>query len=491
MLKKSRIKNIWKKKNFDGAVSPLEGISFPAVSFKQEKEKIKKTFKRKSPKAIKKAVSKQPRYAPKVLEVKNEEELEPEIQDKAEEEEEEEQFIPKKSSPKKTKSPRNWTPLAELTPKSRKKRLDLMKKLNIMTCTDIKMYLETTEMTEEEKIIFIKQNITDGKTLRSYIQKQHFNLKDLNYMADAGSTILNTMGNETYEIYQMFTASNQFDETDEDCVFLNEMVKQYEKKQQQNQQKGYFQQAWDTMKTGASKLYSTVKPGIEFAYQFFDSKAFQLWTWISTNPKSAYLTLVILKTLKTNLCRTVGKNLGIFGSFSGMKTQLVGLIKKYRPDVTVNTNSSITWLMEVSKPYINEIIGSSIVDSFNSIWNNSKKLFISSLTVLVSTIPYVGQVLAVSFSMVIETILDNTKDKLNIIQEQLVYQKNVENAFSKLFEIVNPFDCVDRVLEEAFLAGSTSPTSPEKTQIRRYLRGGRSSSPKLSPDYIQTRKYLR
>jgi hypothetical protein len=403
-------------------------LNFPTVSLKQTEEPIKKIRKR-SPKNIRQKVNK---LSP--ISVKQE---------------------PTRKSPiRKSPSPID---IKKLTPKTQKKRLDLLKRLNIMSCADIKLYLETTQMNEEEKIVFIKQNMVDNKSLRNYISKQHFNIKDLNFMSDAGSSILNTLGNETKKIYESFMGSDELEETDEDCKYLQNILKQYE-----NQKSGgYFTKALtitkDVLSTTGKVLYETGKFVGSKAYDVFNylaTRGFQLWTWISSNPKSAYFALVMLKSLKTQLCRFCGKSLGLFGSWSGMRDRLITVIKHFFPDADLNPNTTLSDLKsmvkDVSKPFVTELISKSVVSIFNTVWDNKSTLFSGAITSAFSLIPGVGSILGSGFSAIFDTVLSNTKDSINLMQEQMIYQTHVSNAFSMLFEIVNPFECIDNMLKEVY-----------------------------------------
>jgi hypothetical protein len=422
-----------RKKNNDGK-SPLSNLNFPAVSFNQSEKPIKKIRKR-SAKNIKQKVNK---LSP--ISVKQEIEL------------------TRKSPIRKSPSPMD---IKKLTPKTQKKRLDLLKRLNIMSCADIKLYLETTQMNEEEKIVFIKQNMVDNKSLRNYISKQHFNIKDLNFMSDAGSSILNTLGNETKKIYESFMGSDELDENDEDCKYLQNILKQYE-----NQKSGgYLSKALtltkDVLSTTGKVLYETGKFVGSKAYDVFNylaTRGFQLWTWISSNPKSAYFALVMLKSLKTQLCRFCGESLGLFGSWSGMRDRLITVIKHFYPDADLNPNTSLSDLKsmvkDVSKPFVTEIISKSVVSIFNTVWDNKSTLFSGAITSAFSLIPGVGPILGSGFSAIFDTVLSNTKDSINLMQEQMVYQTHVSNAFSMLFEIVNPFECIDNMLKEVYESAS-------------------------------------
>ena len=162
----------------------------------------------------------------------------------------------------------------------------------------------------------------------------------------------------------------------------------------------------------------------------------------------------MLKSLKTQLCRSCGKSLGIFGSWIGTKNHLMSIIKKFSPESTINPNSSIQDLMNlvknVSKPFINEVIGKNVVSMFNSIWDNKASLFSSIITSSFSLIPGIGSIIGPAFNIVFETILSNTKDSIILMQEQIVYQQNVQNAFSMLFEVVDPFECIDNMLKETY-----------------------------------------
>lgn len=480
-MKKSR-----NKKVNAGGGSPLADINFPSVTF--NKNNTSKEYKRKSPKYVKKITTQQTniplsnmqRIEPDIEPEKVDPEIvEEEVEPDVEEMEEEIRETPK--------SPKKWTPLEQLTPKSKKKRLDLLKKLNIMTCSDIKTYLESTDMSDEEKVIFIRQNMTDNRALRSFIEKQHYNLKELNFVSDAGSVILKTIGNEAYKVYELMIGTTIEAEDEVDCQLLKDFVKNYENKQKQP---GFFKQALETgveatktaLQYTGTALYYTGKAAWETGkllfqgFSYLISKGFQLWTWISSNPRSAYFALLTLKSLKNQLCKASGQALGIFGSSTGTKKKLVAYINYYRPDIQVTEHTSMTILKDVSKPFINDVIGKSIVGLFNKAWEHKQKVVTGALALAFTTVvgPVAGPMIGSGIGMMLDTIMDGAKESVSLIAEQTVYQTDVRNCFTALFELVNPIECIDKMLKEVISPDFSTPTKSP------------SPSPKKSPKKVPT-----
>ena len=335
----------------------------------------------------------------------------------------------------------------------------LMAKMGVWTCKDVRQHLQTTEMTEEEQIHFIEQNMQSSKGLQSYIQKQHYNVKDLKFMEAAGRDLTNVIGNKAYELYSMlFDAS---DLSDDDCVYLKEKMKTfYSAKEAAKDSK--WAKVLNISKQVLSKTYEYGKwaaeksmEGITYGLSWAVSKGFQLWTWISSNPKTAYFTLLTLKSFKNTLCRMGGQYLGSMGVLLDDRESVLKYILKVYPDMDPPPpDTKFQQLLSIAKdasgPAMIELAGKSASKLLGGLFNNGGKILKVGLSGAVKGIPLVGPMLSGAVEAITDAVCAEAAEQAAFMVEQTTYQAHVNNCFSMLKDLINPFECMQQMAKEAY-----------------------------------------
>ena len=365
----------------------------------------------------------------------------------------------------KKNTPKRITSLDKATPRT-KVRLErkLTEQLGVMTCKQIRDHLdETTQLSEEEKIKFIEHNINSGKGLTAWIQKQHFGLKDLKYYSEAGKGLLNGMANKTYETYSvMFDAS---DMKDSDCVFLREKVDKYYKQKEIDETshwKRAFNMTKNATKAVASYAWSAAKyawtPAMA-AFTWIGATGFRLWTWISRDPKAAYFALVLLKQLKNQLCRYLGKSLGTYNVANNTKEAMEAQIKRFKPEYVADPSSSFddvkTILYDTVRPMKDKLMvkasGLALAGLFDvgtPLLIGGAKLAVTGAVAFVAG-PAIAGMVGEGVGNLLGSVFNGLKEDTADAIAQAGFITDANNCFRMLFEVVDPFTCYVEVMKEA------------------------------------------
>jgi hypothetical protein len=364
-----------------------------------------------------------------------------------------------------------------------------MTKLGVWTCKDIRAHLEKTVMTEEEKVHFIEQNMQSSRGLQSYIQKQHYNAKDLNFMAQAGKDLTSIMGNKAYDLYNMlFDAS---DLSDQDCVYLQDKMKKfYDAKAAAADSK--WAKVLQASKAILSKSYEYGKSAVEaitYGLSWAVSKGFQLWTWISTNPKTAYFCLLTLKSFKSQLCRMGGQYLASTGVMLGDRNSVMEFIKKVYPNAVPPPDTKIEQLYSIAKdaalPAVTQAIGNSAKGIFGKLAANGGPILSKALGGAVKGIPFVGPMIGGAIEAVTETVVKEAAEQAAFMAEQVTYQAQVNNCFSMLKELVNPFTCLEQMAKEAYEIVKPPKDDPK---LLEEAKKALANAPPIPPEVVQVQQ---
>lgn len=350
-----------------------------------------------------------------------------------------------------------------------------MAELGIMSCKEIRIHLDsTTSMTEDEKAVFIEENLSGRTALRHYIQKQHFSLADLNNYGRAGRQILNALGNHTKDIYDIMFDSA--DLSDGDCTYLADFLRkntkrksklEYERMAAQHAEEGYVKQgiikavnstvgavkkvasvAWEGAKMVGSTLYS----GMSYLVAWAANVGFQLWNWITRNPKAAFLTLTLLKQLKGQACRRVGEEFAWMASGNDniIRANLARLIRTVHPKGVPSPDGSIASYFEAAKDVLMFEKDTAIWKGLNwgmqAAFDNLGTHLGAIVGGTIAAVVGVGGVatapITAAATFIIGAAVVLCKETVLAVTEESLYIKNAENAFSMLFEVLDPITCL-------------------------------------------------
>jgi hypothetical protein len=340
----------------------------------------------------------------------------------------------------------------------------MMSSLGIMDCTAIRKFLEKSTMTIEERIVFIENNRSSSKHLKSWIQGQHMGQRDLSMYSAVGKDILTMVGNNTYGMYNTLYGDSS-DETDPDCIYLTNTLKEYYGRPRDNRWNKLVQgattvvqNAWEFGKWGAGKAIDAVKYGLSWAI----TKGFELWTWISSNPKTAYFALTAIAQIKTRVCRYVGGKLAEMGIYMGQKESVLAFIKKMYPDKEPPPPSSTLGDLYKGMKGVGEQVTLEVVQKqsgplIKGIFSMGGTLLKAGLSGAVAGIPFAGPMLAGAVTAITDAVVEQTADQVAQAAEMACYMKSVENTFSKLIEVINPFSCLEELAKSANMVLKDTP----------------------------------
>ena len=374
---------------------------------------------------------------------------------------------PEEKSPKRS-SAAHRSPIHESKGTS-KKSADkvLFQAFKTKTCKEIREELTATTMTEEEQIAFITQHYSSSRGLQSYIKKQHYSAQELKFMAQAGSDFCTIIQHKAYDLYNGMIDPS--DANDADCMFLNDKMKTYYANKESSADSKWAK----ILKISKQVLSSTYEFGksaagyITYGLSWAASKGFQLWTWISTNPKTAYFSLMMLKTFKTQLCRMGGQYWATAGVIMDDKESILAFIKKTYPDIeppppNSKLDDALRICRDASVPIVTDIIGKSAGKLLGKAAENMGPLVGKTLGAAFKGIPFVGPLVGGAIEAITETVFKEAADSAAFLAEQTTYQVQVNNCFSMLKDLVNPFTCLEEMAKEAYKI--VKPLAPVKAE---------------------------
>lgn len=322
--------------------------------------------------------------------------------------------------------------------------------LNVMSCRDIKHYLETTDLSVEDKIVFIKSNSSGYRQLRAYIKSLHLSVKEMTYFFKAGQSFRAILSQKLRKAADFMIP--ELNEKDPDCIEVNNLLSQYEEEVNKKNDPYNFYKAYYTTRDIVKGSYDWVikptydwilKPGLKGLYylgavvaQLF-KLGFDIWTWITKDPKTAYFSLLTLKVFRNSCCRYVGRILRE-GNFIDKKT-----LEDYKSN---SEKSSIWW--DITNPLAKELALKVTSKASTGLIDKYGKTLTQGVATTLGLLGPLGKIAGGALSMVMDVALEEAKDALVEATEIAIYQNNVNNAFGMLFEVINPFRCIQIATEE-------------------------------------------
>ena len=352
---------------------------------------------------------------------------------------------------------------------------ELMTRLGVWSCKDIREHLEHTELTREEKIAFIEQNINSSKSLKAYIKKQHYSANELRYMAEAGEGLVRLIGAKAKEIWTMMYDVEEG--SDEDCAYLREEMKKfYEEKENEKNTvwsrtlaktakaaKGVGKAAMD----GAKMVGSAALGGLKLLGQ----GGFRVYNWIMHNPKTAFFCLIMLKNLKTQLCRLGAKWYLSQKVDTNNKESIKAFIRSYYPEIRFDPRMSLRELKEMlgekMKPKIAEMAATEVSKVFGDIGKTIGSLFSDTMGTFAMSIPVIGPLIGGSVTLVSKVVIQTVVEDGALLAELALSQPYTVNCFTPLKNLLNPFECLKSAAQEATAIVEEGANGPAMTNADR------------------------
>jgi hypothetical protein len=104
----------------------------------------------------------------------------------------------------------------------------VLEKLGIMSCHQIRLYLETTKMTEREQVEFIKMHAKDTVELRKILRSGEFNCDQFRMLGDMGAEAIFKLKNTVTNLIKSTTEEPK-DEEEIECLELRKKVEEFHK----------------------------------------------------------------------------------------------------------------------------------------------------------------------------------------------------------------------------------------------------------------------
>jgi hypothetical protein len=210
-----------------------------------------------------------------------------------------------------------------------------------LTCKEVKIFLEKNpNMTVDQKILFIEQNSTNHRDLRSWLMSQHWSVKELTYYFRTQQFIQLKLAEGIENAVNYF--SDSADNKDPDCAEVSKILK--ELKEEQNTIE-FRKNTWERLGDIANKVWSGVVSGLSWLYSatkhifsLLYSYGIEIYKWIAKDPKMAKYTLISLKIMKKRMCRFVGHQMRTnnFIDINELKNKIIDeielLIEKETPE---------------------------------------------------------------------------------------------------------------------------------------------------------------
>lgn len=189
--------------------------------------------------------------------------------------------------------------------------------LGMMDCKEMKAYLEKNkEMSVDQKIKFLEKNTKGHRELKSFVVSQHWDVKNLTFFSRACNYIVSELSSSMRSAVE-YLMPQESEETDPDCIELSKLLDDLKKQKKSSSSLTWKDTAWEALKLAGKVLEKTlmlggatlyvVGYGIYTIMSTLFSYGFNLYTWITKDPKIAKYTLFTLVIIKRRCCRSAGQ----------------------------------------------------------------------------------------------------------------------------------------------------------------------------------------
>ena len=342
----------------------------------------------------------------------------------------------------------------------------LLDNLNVKSCKEIRDYLDlNTSLSPEQKVFYIKEHMGGNKALRKWVQNQYMTDIDVSYYTKAYRKISVLLGTEIKNAYDVFFDIN--DLKDPDCVPLADMVRKFDEAEAaklHNSRNIVSRAVRTTLGTAAGYLGTAagyVQPALNVIYEwmkFLAEKGFKAWNWIANSPKTAFFVLLMLKRIKAKACTAVGSWLGAsFSNSDYFKGKLHSLIQVVYPDFQPDISDTVNELWYI----VADIYEAEKNDFILKAANHTLKTGLAFLGTAISTMVIASTGPVALFSGGIATVFASTvpvfvggiitilTETIEGITEEAAHQQWADKAFTELFNVINPVNCIKDMLKGA------------------------------------------
>jgi hypothetical protein len=352
-----------------------------------------------------------------------------------------------------------------------------------LTCKEVKIFLEKNpNMTVDQKILFIEQNSTNHRDLRSWLMSQHWSVKELTYYFRTQQFIQLKLAEGIENAVNYF--SDSADNKDPDCVEVSKILKELKEEQKTEEFRkqtwerlGYIaDKVWSGLVSGLSLLYSATK----YIFSLLYSYGIEIYKWIAKDPKMAKYTLISLKIMKKRLCRFVGHQMRTNNYID--INELKNKIHKYKLEnnLLVSTDTDKVNLQdETTRDIFSEAAKQTMLKSLKEL-SEPVGIFVGGAVVTflgLTSAPIIAGGTALGLGLaglaksdmfgklsnligtcvtkVVSFGMEETADAAEDAIEIAIYVKNSNTCFDLLLELVDPRNCMQDMLRGYLRAEDT------------------------------------
>ena len=190
---------------------------------------------------------------------------------------------------------------------------DMLAQMGIKTCKEIRDFVESSNMDKEAKVLFIKQNMKDTKTLKSFIKKMNLTPNQMKLTTLSSIEILSHVKDQVKNMF-LDRPANMTDmemEEEEDCAYLQKYLDEHYANvpSKWGMITGTIGYCLNAMKTLTVAVWNKLDP-LGHAWMLFAwcvKQGISIWKMIIENPKTAYWTLTAVKAGKMRMCGAMGE----------------------------------------------------------------------------------------------------------------------------------------------------------------------------------------
>lgn len=254
----------------------------------------------------------------------------------------------------------------------------LLATLNVMSCADIRKYLDTTKLSTREKISFIQEHMKSNNGLKLFIKKQNYSKSQIQRIKDGATYLLDEIRKRVQGVVDMIYSSNDDTEaSNADCVYLQNILdtdassddgewvdmqdnkrrsgsktkkslgksKQRSQSRQRSSSRQRGGRWWSrtkniatnlTKKTASNAWHYTKKAanvvgkGVGLAYRGLKQilkKGFNVVTWLQSHPGTVMMSLMFFKYVKQFFCSTLKGKISEAGNYLFTKSTPPQVVK--------------------------------------------------------------------------------------------------------------------------------------------------------------------
>lgn len=333
--------------------------------------------------------------------------------------------------------------------------------LGMMDCKEMKAHLEKNkEMSVDQKIKFLEQNTKGRRELKSFAVSQHWDVKNLTFFSRACNYIVSELSSSMRSAVE-YLMPQESEETDPDCIELSQLLDELKKqKKASSSSSSWKETAWEALKMAGKVLEKTLMLGGATIYVIgygiytimstLFSYGFNLYTWITKDPKIAKYTLFTLVIIKRRCCRSAGQFLSQHqlitkDYFDNEVKGNYGLKKKghHEDDESVKWNVTKTIAKDAALDASGKIVTKSMIESAPKVgaWiGTAIGVFLSPYTAgaSVGLGPLIGNCIGTLTQISMEEVAYALEDAIAVG----IFLENVDGAFGFFLDVINPAVCI-------------------------------------------------